>query len=87
MPRRDVTLTDKIVLLEQIKNRNPNTSYCQLAEITAVPKSTIAHVIQPQENCEMNGHCTMDKMELPKNGSMKVRIQLLKRPSISCSLL
>jgi hypothetical protein len=26
MPRRDLTLTDKIALLEQIKNKLPNTS-------------------------------------------------------------
>jgi hypothetical protein len=47
MPRIDLTLADKISLLEQIKNQPLNTSHCQLAEITRVP--TIARVIQLQE--------------------------------------
>jgi hypothetical protein len=38
MPRRDVTLTDKTALLEQVKNQLPNISHCQLMEITGVPK-------------------------------------------------
>jgi hypothetical protein len=39
-----------------------------------------------KRNCEMNGHYAMDKRDLPKNGSVEVRIQMLKRPSISGSL-
>jgi hypothetical protein len=66
MPRRDGTLIDKIVLLEQIINQLPNSS---------------------KRNCEMNGHYATDNRELPKNGSMKVRIQMFKRPSISGSVL
>jgi hypothetical protein len=46
MPKRDLTLADKIALLEQIKNQPPNTSHYQLVEITGVPKCTTAHVIQ-----------------------------------------
>jgi hypothetical protein len=38
MSSRDVTLADKIALLGRIKNRPPDTSYRQLAEITGVPK-------------------------------------------------
>jgi hypothetical protein len=49
MPRKDVTLTDKIVLLEKIKNQLPNTNHCQLVEVTQVSKSTTARVIQQQE--------------------------------------
>jgi hypothetical protein len=41
MPRRDLTLADRIALLEQIKN--------QLADITGAPKCTVARVIQQQE--------------------------------------
>jgi hypothetical protein len=33
---------DKIVLLEQIENKLPNTRHCQLAEITGVLKSETA---------------------------------------------
>jgi hypothetical protein len=49
VPRRDVTLADKIALLEKIKNQLPATSHQQLAEITGVPKPTFARVIQQQE--------------------------------------
>jgi DNA-binding IclR family transcriptional regulator len=49
MPRRDLTLADKIALLEQVKNQPPNTGHRQLVEITGVPKSTIARVIQQQQ--------------------------------------
>jgi hypothetical protein len=49
MPRRYLTLTDKTALLEQIKNRPSNTSHCQPAQITGVPKSTIARVMQQEE--------------------------------------
>jgi hypothetical protein len=37
MPRRDVTLTDKIALLEKIKSQPPNPSHRQLKEITGMP--------------------------------------------------
>jgi phospholipid N-methyltransferase len=49
MPMKYVTLTDKISLLEKTKNQLPNTSNCQLVEVTPMPKSTIARVIQQQE--------------------------------------
>jgi plasmid maintenance system antidote protein VapI len=52
MPRGDLTLTDKIALFGQVKNQPPNTSHRQLAEITGVPKSTIARVIQQQEKLQ-----------------------------------
>jgi hypothetical protein len=38
-----------MALHEQIKTQPPNTSHRQLAEITGVPKSTIARVVQQQE--------------------------------------
>jgi DNA-binding IclR family transcriptional regulator len=44
-----MTLADKIALLEKLKNQPPNTSDHQLAEISGVPKSTIARVTQQQE--------------------------------------
>ncbi|XP_067126959.1 tigger transposable element-derived protein 6-like [Centruroides vittatus] len=49
MPRRDLTLENRIALLEQIKSQPPNTSHRRLAEITGVPKSTIARMIQQQD--------------------------------------
>jgi hypothetical protein len=77
MPKRDVTLTDKTALLDKIKNQLPSTSQRQLAEITRVPKSTI----QQQEKLRDDGHYARDNRERPKNGNVKVRIQMLKRPS------
>jgi DNA-binding transcriptional MocR family regulator len=38
-----------MALHEQIENQPPNTSHRQLAEITGVPKSTIARAVQQQE--------------------------------------
>jgi hypothetical protein len=35
-----------------IKNQPPNTSHRQLVEITGVPKSTLAHVIQQQKKLQ-----------------------------------
>jgi hypothetical protein len=49
MPRRDVTLADKIALLEKIKNQPPNTNHRQWAEINGVLKSAIERIIQQQE--------------------------------------
>jgi hypothetical protein len=78
MTRRDVTLADKISLSEKIKNQAPNSSHRQLAKITGVPKSAITSVSQQQEK--------LRDRELPKNGSVKIRIQMLKRSAISCCL-
>ncbi|XP_072119240.1 tigger transposable element-derived protein 4-like [Mobula birostris] len=49
MPRKDLTLAEKITVLDQIKSHPPNTTHRQLAVITGVPKSTIARLIQQQD--------------------------------------
>jgi hypothetical protein len=51
-----------------------------------MPKFKISRFIQQQESCEINGHYTVSNKELPKSGSMKVRIQMQKRTSINGSL-
>jgi hypothetical protein len=48
MQRKDLSLGEKIALLDQIKGHSPNTSR-RLAEITGVPKSTIARLINQQD--------------------------------------
>lgn len=48
MPRRDLTLAEKIVFLDQIKQQS-NTSQRRLVAITGFPKTTIARLIK-QEN-------------------------------------
>jgi hypothetical protein len=56
-----------------------------VAEITGVPK---LHALYSRNgNCEMNEHYATGNRELPKDGSAKIRIQMLVRPSIRGSLL
>jgi hypothetical protein len=49
MPYKDLSLAENIALLDQIKGHSPNTSHCCLAEITGVPKSSIARLILQQD--------------------------------------
>jgi len=46
MPRKDLTIAEKIVLLRRIKEQPPNSSHRQLAEITGVPRTTLARILQ-----------------------------------------
>jgi hypothetical protein len=53
MPRKDLSLEEKIKLLEKIKNYPRGTTYRVLSEITKVPKSTIGHILtQEKRLCE-----------------------------------
>src|SRR5882762_6125240 len=49
MSRNDLTLADKIALLDQINGLSPKTGVRKLAEITKVSKSTVARVIQQEK--------------------------------------
>jgi hypothetical protein len=49
MPRKDLSLDEKINLLDQIIGHSPNTSHRHLAEITGVPKSKIARLMHQQD--------------------------------------
>jgi hypothetical protein len=49
MPYKDLSLAEQTALLHQIKGNSPNTSHRRLAEITGVPKSTIARLIYQQD--------------------------------------
>ena len=46
MTKKDLTLADKIALLDKMKCQLPNTSQRQFATITGVPKATIGRIIQ-----------------------------------------
>ena len=48
MPRKDLSISEKIAILELIKKQPSNTSQRRLAEITGVPKSTVARIVQQQ---------------------------------------
>ncbi|KII71149.1 hypothetical protein RF11_09168 [Thelohanellus kitauei] len=60
MPRNDLTLSSKIALLDKIKIQPLNTSYCRLAEITGVPKSTISRVYDKKVNNVRNWYYKKD---------------------------
>lgn len=49
MPRKDLTLKNKIAILNKIKNHPSNTSLRQLAEIINVPKSTISRLLKDEK--------------------------------------
>ena len=53
MPRKDLTIAKKIVLLKRIKEQPPNTSHRQLAEITGVPRTTLARILQDRDKLEV----------------------------------
>jgi hypothetical protein len=50
MPWRDLTIANRIALLDQIKSQLPSNSHCQLA--VRVLKSTITCVIQQQDELQ-----------------------------------
>jgi hypothetical protein len=47
MPRRDITLVERLALVEKIKKTTPNTYLRQLAEINGIPK---LHKLQLQDS-------------------------------------
>ena len=57
MPRRDLTLAEKIGFLDQIKQHPPNTSQRRLVEITGLAKTTISRLIQENELREEWAQC------------------------------
>jgi hypothetical protein len=73
MHRRDITFADRIAWHQSLATGRDNRS----AETYNCTCHTAA---------EMNGHYAIDNRALPKNKSVKVRIQMLKRPPVSGSL-
>jgi hypothetical protein len=47
-----LSLAEKIALVDQIKGHLPSTSHRRLAEITGVPKPTIARLIHQQDKLQ-----------------------------------
>ncbi|CAH8477968.1 unnamed protein product [Dicrocoelium dendriticum] len=50
MPRRDLTLAEKIRFLDQIKEQGPTTSQRRWVEITCLAKSTISRLIKQEKD-------------------------------------
>ena len=49
VPSRDATkrtIAERVVVLRKIKEQPPNISHRQLAEITGVPRTTLAQILQ-----------------------------------------
>ena len=40
MPQKELTIAERVVVLRKIRERPPNISHRQLAEITGVPRTT-----------------------------------------------
>ena len=53
MPQKDLKIAEKIALLRRIKEQPPNTSHRQLAEITGLPRRTLARILQDRDKLEV----------------------------------
>ena len=46
MPQKELTIAERVVVLRIITEQPPNISHRQLAEITGVPRTTLAQILQ-----------------------------------------
>ena len=46
MPQKELTIGERVVVLREIREQPPNISHRQLAEITGVPRTTLAQILQ-----------------------------------------
>ena len=46
MPQKELTIAERVVVLRKIREQPPNISHRQLAEITGVPRTTLAQILQ-----------------------------------------
>lgn len=71
MPRKDLSLKDKIAILDKIKNQPCNTSHRQLQEIIGVPKSTIGRLLSQQQKLREEWESRNDSNLLKKEKKRK----------------
>ena len=45
-PQKELTIAERVVVLRKIREQPPNISHRQLAEITGVPRTTLAQILQ-----------------------------------------
>ena len=43
---KELTIAERVVVLRKIREQPPNISHRQLAEITGVPRTTLAQILQ-----------------------------------------
>ena len=46
MPQKELTIAERVVVLRKIREQPPDISHRQLAEITGVPRITLAQILQ-----------------------------------------
>ncbi|CAK9828167.1 Tigger transposable element-derived protein 4 [Anthophora retusa] len=80
MPRKDLSLAEKIAILDKIKGHLPHTSHRRLSEITGVPKSTIARLISIQDKLREEWACNR------KQGTFQKRNRQGKDPDVENAL-
>ena len=81
MPRKDLTLANKIALLEKIKSQPINTSQRRLVEITGVPKTTIVRLLHQQHQL-----CEEWALHEGKSGTSQKRKRKGKDPDVEEAL-
>ena len=50
MPQKELTIAERVVVLRKIRERPPNISHRQLAEITGVPRTTWHRYCKTSDN-------------------------------------
>ena len=50
MPQKELTIAERVVVLRKIREQPPNISHRQLAEITGVPRTTLAQICKTSDN-------------------------------------
>ena len=50
MPQKELTVAERVVVLRKIREQPPNISHRQLAEITGVPRTTLARYYKTLDN-------------------------------------
>ena len=46
MLQKELTIAERVVVLRKIREQPPNINHHQLAEITGVPRTTLAQILQ-----------------------------------------
>jgi hypothetical protein len=80
MTMADVPLTNNAAMLEETKTKRLTSVFTNWWRYLECRNLQLHASCSSKTNCEMKGHHDTGNMKLPKPGSVKVRIQMLKRP-------
>ena len=84
MPQNDLTIAEKIIVLRE---QPPTTSHRQLAEITGVPRTTLAWILQDRYKLEVEWSSQKEAKQGNSHKREKAKIQISKKLLASGSLL